>query len=206
VIVELLTNQPFEEFVYDNVYRPLALDSITYQPLKKFPRSLIAPTEDDQDFRKQLLQGDVHDPGAAMLGGIAGHAGLFGNAHQVAQLMQMFLNKGSLNGVKIFEPQTLNYFTRTHFKNNRRGLGFDKPPLDPKETSRSMAKSASPESFGHTGFTGTFVWADPKNKLVVVFLSNRVYPNAKTNLLAKMSIRPQIHELFYQYVQQIQKK
>lgn len=206
LIVELLTNQPFEEYVYDNIYRPLALDSITYQPLKKFQRSRIAPTEDDQDFRKQLLQGDVHDPGAAMLGGIAGHAGLFGNAHQVALLMQMFLNKGSLNGVKIFEPQTLNYFTRTHFKNNRRGLGFDKPPLDPKETSRSMAKSASPESFGHTGFTGTFAWADPKNKLVVVFLSNRVYPNAKTNLLAKMNIRPQIHELFYQYVQHIQKK
>ena len=206
LIAELLTNKAFDSYVYDNFYKPLKLDSISFQPLKKYPKSVIAPTENDQEFRKQLLQGDVHDPAAAMLGGISGHAGLFGTAGDVAQIMQMLLNKGTLNGIKIFEPGTVDYFTKTHFKDNRRGLGFDKPPLDPKEPNRSMADSASAQSFGHTGFTGTFAWADPKNQLVVVFLSNRVYPDAKTNLLAKMGIRPIIHELFYQYVTQSEKK
>lgn len=206
LIAELLTNKAFDGYVYDNFYKPLKLDSICFQPLKKYPKSVIAPTENDQEFRKQLLQGDVHDPAAAMLGGISGHAGLFGTAGDVAQIMQMLLNKGTLNGTKIFEPGTVDYFTKTHFKDNRRGLGFDKPPLDPKESNRSMADSASAQSFGHTGFTGTFAWADPKNQLVVVFLSNRVYPDAKTNLLAKMGIRPIIHELFYQYVSQSGKK
>ncbi len=206
VISELITNVPFDSYVSETFYNPLHLDSITFQPLKKFPQKIIAPTENDQEFRKQLLQGDVHDPAAAMLGGISGHAGLFGTATDVAMIMQLLVNKGTLKGVKIFEAQTVEYFTRTHFKDNRRGLGFDKPPLDPKDPNRSMADAASAESFGHTGFTGTFAWADPKNKLVVVFLSNRVYPDTKVNLLAKMGIRPQIHELFYKYVNQNIKK
>ncbi len=199
-IAELITFEPFERIVSDRFYEPLKCNSITYLPLTKFPARQIAPTENDREFRQQLLRGDVHDPAAAMLGGVSGHAGLFGTATDVAAIMQMLVNKGTYNGIKFFEPQTVEYFTKTHFKNNRRGLGFDKPPLDPRDPNRSVADAASPESFGHTGFTGTFAWADPKNKLVVVFLSNRVYPDAKTNLLAKKGIRPAIHELFYQYV------
>lgn len=206
IIIELLTNQPFDDYVADNFYRPLQLERLMFQPLKRFPKGNIAPTENDKEFRMQLLRGDVHDPAAAMLGGVSGHAGLFGNAESVARIMQFLLDHGEVNGKRLIQPETIDFFTKSHFKNNHRGLGFDKPPLDTAENNRAMAKSASAKSFGHTGFTGTFAWADPENKLVVVFLSNRVYPDAKTNLLARLGIRPAIHEVFYRYVASQSKK
>lgn len=204
-IIELITNKPFDELVYNTFYEPMQLNALLFQPLRKYPRSVIAPTENDQEFRKQLLRGDVHDPAAAMLGGISGHAGLFGTASDVSQIMQMLLNKGTINGQQFLKESTVDFFTKTHFKNNRRGIGFDKPPIDTTDTNRSMAMKASAKSFGHTGFTGTFAWADPENQLVVVFLSNRVYPDAKTNTLAKLGTRPMIHERFYSYVQSLSK-
>lgn len=196
----LLTNKEFDQWLESTFYKPMGLKNIGYRPLARFPKNAIAPTEFDRDFRQQLLQGDVHDQGAAMMGGVSGHAGLFGNAWEVAQLMQLFLNGGMWNDQQLLKPETVNYFSKAHFAatNNRRGIGFDKPPLSKNEKNRAMAESASARSYGHTGFTGTFAWADPENGLVVVFLSNRVYPDTKTNQLAKLGIRPRIHEIFYQ--------
>lgn len=196
----LLTNKEFDQWLETSFYQPMGLKSLVFRPLTRFPKSSIAPTEFDREFRQQQLQGDVHDQGAAMMGGISGHAGLFGNALEVAKVMQLFLNGGNWNDQQLLKPETVNYFSKAHFtaSNNRRGIGFDKPPLNKNDKNRSMAESASDRSFGHTGFTGTFAWADPENGLVVVFLSNRVFPDTKTNHLARLGTRPRIHEIFYQ--------
>ncbi len=201
-IVELVTNIPFEEFVVKNFYEPMKLNRICFRPLSHFPKEEIVPTENDQVFRQQLLHGDVHDQGAAMLGGISGHAGLFSDAMEVAALMQMLLNNGTYQGKQYLKPETIQLFTSPPFakNDNRRGIGFDKPPLDPKEKVRMPSMKASASSFGHSGFTGTFMWADPENKLVMVFLSNRVYPDSGNPLLMKLSIRTHIHDIFYQAV------
>lgn len=195
-IIEQQAKKKLDEYVSD-IYFKLGLQ-LTYQPLKKYSITQIAPTENDSKFRKQIIQGFVHDPGAALLGGVAGHAGLFGNALDVAKLMQLYLNKGELNGVRIIDTSVVRDFTSCHFcPTNRRGLCFEKPELDDKKDS-PVTGECSPESFGHSGFTGTFVWADPKNGLVYVFLSNRVYPDVDPNKLAKLGIRGKIHKAFYE--------
>ncbi len=197
-IIEQQSQKKLNEFVKD-FYAKLGL-SLTYLPLKYFSVNQIAPTENDSKFRKQIVQGFVHDPGAALMGGVAGHAGLFGTALDLAKLMQMYLNKGELNGVRILDSNVVKDFTACHFcPDNRRGLCFEKPETDPKKDS-PVTSECSPESFGHSGFTGTFAWADPKNKLVYVFLSNRVYPDAEPNKLAKLGIRGKIHKAFYDAV------
>jgi CubicO group peptidase (beta-lactamase class C family) len=181
------------------IYQSLGL-GLTYLPLKKYRTEEIAPTEFDLKFRKQLVQGYVHDPGSALMGGVAGHAGLFGNAKDLAVLMQMFLNKGQYGGVRYIDSNVVKDFTRSHFfPANRRGLCFDKPEPDPKKES-PVTDLCSPDSYGHSGFTGTFTWIDPVNELVVVFLSNRVYPDAEENKLAKLGIRGKIHKAFYEIV------
>jgi len=173
---------------------------LSYLPLKYFSIEQIAPTEMDTKFRKQIVQGYVHDPGAALLGGVAGHAGLFGTAIDLAKLMQLYLNKGELNGVQLLDSAVVRDFTSCHFcPNNRRGLCFEKPEPDEKKDS-PVTNLCSLESFGHSGFTGTFAWADPKNNLVYVFLSNRVYPDTEPNKLAKLGIRGKIHRAFYEAV------
>ncbi|MDD4374500.1 MAG: glycoside hydrolase family 3 N-terminal domain-containing protein [Bacteroidales bacterium] len=201
-LVEMLTNIPFDLYLEQNFYEPMGLTHTLFRPLRRFPADSIAPTENDLMFRQQTLRGDVHDQGAAMLGGIAGHAGLFSNAQESALIMQMLLNGGRLNGLQLLKPETIALFNTVHFRENenRRGLGFDKPPIEVNPRFRNPAEPASPESFGHTGFTGTFVWADPVNELVVVFLSNRVHPDASNPLLMRMNIRTNIHELFYKAI------
>lgn len=201
-LVEMLTNTPFDLYLEQNFYEPMGLTHTLFRPLRKYPADSIAPTENDLTFRQQTLRGDVHDQGAAMLGGIAGHAGLFSNAKESALIMQMLLNGGSLNGLQLLKPETIAYFNTVHFRENenRRGLGFDKPPIEANPRFRTPAESASPESFGHSGFTGTFVWADPANELVVVFLSNRVHPDASNPMLMRLNIRTNIHELFYKAI------
>ncbi|MBL7933175.1 MAG: serine hydrolase [Bacteroidia bacterium] len=195
-IIEEQTHKKLNEYVSD-LYFKVGI-GLTYLPLNYLSKKQIAPTENDEKFRKQIIQGYVHDPGAALLGGVAGHAGLFGNALDVAKLMQLYLNKGELNGVRLLDSNVVKDFTSCRFcPNNRRGLCFEKPETDPKKDNPVVA-DCSPESFGHSGFTGTFAWADPKNKLVVVFLSNRVYPNAEDNKLAKLGIRGKIHKAFYE--------
>ena len=149
-------------------------------------------------FRNQILRGFVHDQGAAFMGGVAGHAGLFGNAEDVAAMMQMLLNGGVWNGKRYLKKTTIDQFTSYQSSSSRRGLGFDK--TEKNNTSRPEpypCPSASPLTFGHTGFTGTCTWADPENNLVFIFLSNRVYPDENSNFKA-LNLRSKIQEALYQ--------
>jgi beta-glucosidase-like glycosyl hydrolase/CubicO group peptidase (beta-lactamase class C family) len=199
-IVKQITNQNIWDYLNEKFYLPMNLNHICYQPLSHFSREQIAPTENDTVFRKQLIWGDVHDQVAAMFGGVSGHAGLFSNAHDLAALMQMFLNEGTYNGVRYLKPETVRYFTTAPFaasNSNRRGIGFDKLPIN-KKGSCTASKSGSMEGYGHTGFTGTFVWADPANNTVIVFLSNRVYPDAEPNILVRTGIRTTLHDILYE--------
>ncbi len=199
-IVKQLTNQSIEEFLEQEYYYPMNLNHICYKPLEHFTREQIAPTENDTIFRRQLVWGDVHDQAAAMMGGVAGHAGLFANAHDVAALMQMLLDEGVYDGQRYLKPETVRYFTKAPFaasNDNRRGIGFDKLPLQ-KKGSCTASKSGSMQGYGHTGFTGTFAWADPANKTVIVFLSNRVYPDTEPNKLARTAIRTVLHDILYE--------
>ncbi len=196
-IVEQISGKTLDQYIYENFYQPMGLSRMLYNPLNKFPESRIAPTEDDKVFRNQLIRGYVHDPGAAMYGGVAGHAGVFSNAFDLAQLMQMFLNKGTYNNKKFLKPTTIEMFTKQNDLKSRRGLGFDKP--EPDQSKRNTTYDHVPHSvFGHTGFTGTAVWSDPENNLTFVFLSNRVNPSAENNKLVKMGIRSHLQRIIYE--------
>ena len=172
-----------------------------FNPLQKFELERIAPTENDIVFRKQLVHGYVHDPAAAMLGGVAGHAGLFSNANDLAKLMQLYLNAGTYGNEQYFSAETMKTFsTCANCTNgNRRGLGFDKPETREEKPS-PVSRYASPSSFGHSGFTGTLVWVDPEYNLVYIFLSNRVYPDAANNKLVEMNIRTRIQDEIYKII------
>ncbi len=197
-LAEKILNQPIEEFLEQNIYEPIGAYTMGYLPRNKFPASQIAPTEDDKLFRKKLLTGYVHDQGAAMHGGIAGHAGLFSSANDLAKLGQMWLRKGAYGGHSYFKPQTLTLFTEKQYENSRRGLGWDKPvPSDPAGPTSIYASS---KTFGHTGFTGTCIWVDPEFNLVYVFLSNRVYPDMNNNKILNANIRPRIQDVIYQSI------
>lgn len=199
-IVETVAKCPIDRYVDSVFYSPMNFSTIGYLPLKRFSKNQIMPTERDKTFRMQTIQGTVHDQTAALFGGVSGHAGLFSNASDVALLTQMLLNEGSYAGVRYLKPATIHKFTKHWFSkdtNNRRSLGFDKPSL---EGASPCAPSASDKSFGHSGFTGTFIWCDPEYNLSFVFLSNRVYPDAENNRLAKMGIRTEIQELIYQAI------
>jgi CubicO group peptidase (beta-lactamase class C family) len=197
---ERAVGKPFEKQA-DSFYEKLGMQYTGYLPLRKFSPLQIAPTENDLRFRGNLLRGYVHDQGAALMGGVAGHAGLFSTASDLGKLFQMYLNKGSYGGENYFEASTIKEFTRCQFpkENNRRGMGFDKPETDPKKDS-PCSKFASPESFGHSGFTGTFAWADPKYNLVYVFLSNRVHPDAGNKKIIELSVRTKIQDLLYRAI------
>jgi CubicO group peptidase (beta-lactamase class C family) len=201
-VVENIESKGLDELSENYFYNKLGMNYTLYQPYRKFDKERIVPTEYDLTFRKQLIWGDVHDPAAAMMGGIAGHAGIFSNANDLAKLMQMFLNGGVYGDERFLNPETVNTFINTPSGNNgnRRALGFDKP--SPKGQPSPASEFASPQSFGHTGFTGTVVWADPANGLVYIFLSNRVYPDANNTKLANMNIRTKIHDLFYRAIGQ----
>lgn len=200
-MVEKLTGEPLNRICYRHFYRPLGMTRTLFNPLEQFNRNEIAPTEYDILFRKQLVWGDVHDPAAALMGGVSGHAGLFSTANDLAKLMQMYLQKGEYGGQRFIAQETIDLFTSAPYKanGNRRALGFDKPAENGKSSPAGFL--ASPESFGHSGFTGTITWADPQNGLLYVFLSNRVHPDASNNLLARKDIRTQIHDLLYRAVE-----
>jgi CubicO group peptidase (beta-lactamase class C family) len=171
---------------------------MTYNPLKKVDKSELVPTENDKTFRKQLVHGYVHDQGAAMMDGVGGHAGLFSNATDLAALMQMLLNNGEYGGKRYLSEAVIKEFTRCQFceNDNRRGLGFDKPQMDYNKTGPTC-KCVSSLSFGHTGFTGTIAWVDPDKKLIYVFLSNRVYPDAENKKINTLATRVEIQEAIY---------
>ncbi len=201
-IVSNITGIPFEKYLSDNFYRPLGAFSYTYNPYQHFPLSRIVPTEIDDFFRHETLRGFVHDEGAAMLGGISGHAGLFCSTNDLAKVFQMYLQKGYFGGNRYISESTLNEFTRIQFPDNenRRGLGFDKPLIDNEKNSLKdsyPATDASKNSFGHSGFTGTFVWADPDNGLLFLFMSNRVYPTRENLMLFDLNIRTSLHQTMY---------
>ena len=197
-IIEKITGKKLNEFTEENFYQPLGLTRTLYHPLECFDTTQIIPTENDTAFRHQLVHGYVHDPAAAMLGGVAGNAGVFSNAQGLAVIMQMLLNGGTYNGKRFLKKETIDLFTHTAFSGteNRRGIIFDKPETDIAKGSPAAA-GASPLAFGHTGFTGTCAWADLKNKLVYIFLSNRVNPSAENNKLAKQNIRTNVMQIFY---------
>jgi len=197
-IVERQSHTTIDHFVDSVFYQPLGLHSIGYLPLQKFDTSLIVPTEIDNYFRHQLIHGYVHDQGCAMMGGVEGHAGLFSNSLDVAILAQMLLQNGEYGGEKYISSKEIEDFTRQQFplNDNRRGLGFDKPLPNPEEGGPTC-ELVSPQSYGHSGFTGTYFWVDPKYNLVYVFLSNRVYPDAENKLLIHLDIRTRIQEQIY---------
>jgi beta-N-acetylhexosaminidase len=197
-VVEAITGTTLDKYVRKEFYRPLNLSTTGFKPTEYMTVKNIAPSEDEPVFRKQLIRGTVHDPGAAMFGGVAGHAGLFSDAYDMAVIMQMLLNGGTFNGKRYLQKETIDLFTGYHTKNSRRGLGFDKPEKDNyKREEPYPALSASPLAFGHSGFTGTCVWADPKNNLVYVFLSNRLTPDGTNSKLVKMNVRTDIFQAVY---------
>lgn len=197
-IVEAKYKQPLDVLVAKNFYEPLHT-GLTYNPLQKMDMHKIAPTEIDTYYRNTTIQGYVHDMGAAMFGGVAGHAGVFGTSTDVFKMMQFYLDASKKGGSKILTTATLNDFNNCYYcsKGNRRGAGFDKPQLG---DSGPTCGCTSSESFGHTGFTGTMAWADPEYNLVYVFLSNRTYPNADENKLSKANVREDIQKVIYEAI------
>jgi beta-glucosidase-like glycosyl hydrolase/CubicO group peptidase (beta-lactamase class C family) len=190
-LVRRRTGQPFAEYLAKQVYRPLG-SGLHFQPLHHVAESRIAPTEYDSLFRRQLLRGYVDDEGAALLGGISGHAGLFGSANDVAQLAQAYAWGGRYGGQQVFKKEILTDYTRQQSATNRRGLAFDRPS---RPATGNTAPGASASSFGHSGFTGTYFWVDPEKELVVVVLTNRLNPSRRNNKLSELNVRTQIQQV-----------
>jgi beta-N-acetylhexosaminidase len=196
-IVERITKTPIDVYVTREFYKPLGLQRILYNPLQQIPDTLIAPTENDLGFRRSQLRGYVHDQGAALMGGVAGHAGLFATANDVAVIFQMLLNKGVYKGVRYFRKETVETFTAYNSAISRRALGFDKPDADAKNAVVT-GNRCSGYTFGHQGFTGTCVWADPATGVVFVFLSNRIYPSAENTQINKLNVRTVAQDYIYE--------
>jgi beta-N-acetylhexosaminidase len=194
-LVEHLMNQPMEDFLNQNLYDPVGMTTTGYHPLCSFPLTSIAPTEVDDYFRFELIYGLVHDQGAALMGGVAGHAGVFSNSLDLAKLMQLMLKSGSYGGKQYYKPETIEKFTSQQYVTNRRGLGWDKPLTN--EFGSPTSRYASGSTFGHTGFTGTAIWADPEFDLVYVFLSNRIHPDAMNTKLISTNVRTRIQDVIY---------
>lgn len=204
ILKDILEDQEkvsLKDMVQERIFKDLGANYTTYLPREKFPLSNIVPTEEDGYFRKQLLRGFVHDPGAAMQNGIGGHAGLFSNANDLAKLMQMYLNGGVYGGQRFIKESTLEEFSACQYcrKDNRRGVGFDRPVMD--GSPGPTCDLVSEQSFGHSGFTGTIAWADPEHDIIYVFLSNRIHPSADNTLLVKEDIRTRIQEVIYKAIE-----
>jgi CubicO group peptidase (beta-lactamase class C family) len=201
-VIEQLTGTDYAAYLEENFYQPLGCHTMTYLPMEKNYVNDFVPTEVDTLFRKSLVEGWVHDENAALKGGISGNAGLFATADDLAKLMLFYQNYGNVDGQQLISAETVKEFTEVQFpeNDNRRGLGFDKPYFDNAALPLSDAYPSplvSPKSFGHSGFTGTFVWADPENKLTFIFLSNRVYPSREHQELYNLNIRPALQDVFY---------
>ncbi|MEP0367602.1 MAG: serine hydrolase [Cyclobacteriaceae bacterium] len=204
-LVQNLTGKSFDEYLLDEFYGPMDLQTLSFNPLETFDPSQIVPTEIDSFFRMTPIHGTVHDEGAILMKGVSGNAGLFGNAIDLSHLFQMLLNGGKYDSLQLLRPATIDLFTTCQYpaNGNRRGLGFDKPLLEYDSLTSSVAKSASFQSYGHSGYTGTFVWADPKYDLLYIFLSNRVYPTRDQRAIYELNVRQQIQQLLYDYAEQI---
>jgi beta-glucosidase-like glycosyl hydrolase/CubicO group peptidase (beta-lactamase class C family) len=199
-IIERHYNAGLNYLIVDRFYNKMGIDSLRYYPLKHFDKTQIVPTESDLAWRKQLIQGYVHDQGAALMGGVGGHAGLFGNANDVAKFMQMYLNGGTYGDAKLLNKSTIDRFNTCYYceEEVRRGVGFDKPQLD---DIGPTCGCLSMNSFGHSGFTGTYAWADPDKNIIYVFLLNRIHPDMENSDLITENIRTEIQRVIYEYIQ-----
>ena len=198
-LVKTLSGKPLDVYLEENFYAPMNLTRTLFNPLNLYGLNDIPPTENDTIFRKTLVHGYVHDQGAAMLGGVAGHAGLFSTADELYQLAKLLLSKGTYKGKSYFSPKTVETFTAYRFAQGdcRRGIGFDKPA---RSGASPCSKHASPLSYGHSGFTGTFIWIDPQYDLIYIFLSNRVNPDAENKKITELGIRTALQDAAYQLV------
>ncbi len=197
-IVEEQTNTSLDQYVKEHFYDKLGMSSTGFNAWRNFPSHRLVPTErDGRSFRDTLLVGYVHDQGAAMASGVAGHAGLFSTAQDLAIYGQFLLNRGSYGGTVLFEPETVDLFTSQQSEKSRRGLGFDR--YDPDKTKEYPSRLATSSTFGHTGYTGTSLWIDPNNQLIYIFLSNRVHPKV-SNKLSSLSIRSRIMDVIYESI------
>ena len=204
-IIRRVKNTTQDEFVENKIYERLGLKNIGYKPRDKWNLERIPPTEDDKIFRKQLIHGDVHDQGAALFGGVGGHAGLFANSNDLAVIMQMYMQYGKYGGDSLYKKEVLELFTSSPYlesHRNRRGIAFDKPVLS-GVGGPTCNYCSSNKSFGHSGFTGTLTWADPENGFVYVFLSNRVYPDAENRKILSLSIRTRVQKVFLDAINKI---
>lgn len=192
-VVEAKTAQPLDEYLEETFYKPLGLRHTRFNAIRHFPLEWIIPSTLDKTWRRGLVQGYVHDPSAALLGGISGHAGLFSNVEDLAVIMQLLLDEGRYGGRQWFTPETVRLFTR-QINGHSRGLGFDHPS---SENRFARARNAPSTIFGHTGFTGTCAWADPENRLIFIFLSNRTFPDDQNRIFLKRNIRGRIHQVAY---------
>ncbi|WP_248722771.1 glycoside hydrolase family 3 N-terminal domain-containing protein [Seonamhaeicola sp. ML3] len=199
--IETHYDKGLEALVQEHFYKSLGANYTLYNPYYKISNKKIVPTEIDDYYRHQKVHGFVHDMGAAMQNGVGGHAGVFSNANDVAKIMQMFLQKGYYGGKRYFKPETMEKFNTCYYceKDNRRGVGFDKPQL---EDEGPTCGCVSMTSFGHSGFTGTYAWADPEEEIVYVFLANRTYPQAGKNLLLRENIRTEIQRFIYEAIEE----
>lgn len=191
------TSTPMQDYVQEILYKPIGMKTAGYLPRDRFNKDRIIPTQQDTAFRKVLLQGYVHDEGAAMAGGVAGHAGLFASANDLAIYGQLLLNRGEYGGVRYYKPETIDLFTSKQSKTSRRGLGFDR--YDPKKGANYPSKLANPSVYGHTGYTGTCIWVDPNNQLIYIFLSNRVHPQVSTKIY-DLNVRSRIQDVIYETI------
>jgi len=201
-LIEQLTGEDYRSYMRSHFYDPLGAHNLGYLPAQRLPNKRVVPTERDSLFRKALTQNYVHDENAALFGGVSGNAGLFSNAASVYKILNMWLQGGSVGGRKYLSAETISTFTAVQYpeNNNRRGLGFDKPLLGNNSLPASEsypAPSVSPESYGHSGFTGTFVWVDPTHELIYIFLSNRVYPSRTQRGIYTTNIRETVQEAIY---------
>ena len=213
-LVERITGRNYEEFLYEEFYKPLGVKDAMYNPTRKYSLEQIVPTEIDKRYRNKMVHGYVHDEAAAFMGGVSGNAGLFANTESLAPILQMLLDGGEYNGSRYFKRKTIREWTSCQYpKNgNHRAIGFDRRRIGDKVKLAERrtkpyyyAPSASEKSFGHSGFTGTMVWADPKEDLIFVFLSNRVHPTRRNNVYFEVNPRSKCHEAAYEAIRRFKK-
>ena len=203
IIANLVDTDDFETYIKDEIYRKIGAWTITYNPTRFYPLEQIIPTERDTFFSLQQIHGRVHDEGAAMMGGVSCNAGLFATTTDLAKLMQLYLNKGNFGGQQIIASEAVDTFITCHYcgEGNFRGIGFDKPLIKFDPAVSSISKDAGASSFGHSGYTGTFAWADPESGVLFIFMSNRVQPSRSNRKLYELGIRPRIHQAIYDAIE-----
>jgi CubicO group peptidase (beta-lactamase class C family) len=199
LVIQEITGQRYEDYVKENIHLPIGATTTTYNPLRFFPKERMIPTEKDTFFRMTQIQGTVHDEGAIMMGGISGNAGLFSKALDLAKLFQMYLNGGIYGGQRILQEKAMAEFTKCQYcdEGNHRGMGFERPLIEYDPNRSPVAASTSTSAFGHSGYTGTYVWVDPQEELLFIFFSNRVHPTRDNRKLYQLNIRPSIHQALY---------